>query len=530
MCLFELNRDLEAQAMLEADDTSLELLIAGAKHYHEHRKDWEKALRLWARVAERSTQHREVVRGLELTCLLELGRDAEAEAMLEPKDTSLELLKAAAIHYHDDRKDWQRALTLHRRIAERSPQHRETARGKELACLLKLGRDTEADALLTDESVSLELLIAAANHYHEDRRDWERALTLWSQIAERSPQHRPTCRGLELTCLLELGRDTQVLAMLELEDTPLDLLVAAANYYHERRNDWERALALHRRIAEQSPQYREIARGKELSCLLELGWDAEAHTILEAENASVETLIEGASFYHTRRQDWQRARRLWSRIGQISDEHSVAARANELTCLLELGRTTEADAMLEADEVSAELFVAAAIFGEKQGRWAESAEWFAKAFSKAPEDVNALIGLIKALIARDDWDRIEHEALLPHLNRLVTQPCESEGLGRRREAWARLLTGDFTWAFETTTRLLAEAEDWELHRVREVFLQAACLLGDVDAAIKTVNEMVATPDPPPDWTIMPQLVRNLASRHAVELSAALDSALEELAP
>jgi hypothetical protein len=206
---------------------------------------------------------------------------------------------------------------------------------------------------------SNDALIAAANAYHEHEA-WAAALPLWSRIADAVTEQRDAARRQHITCLLNLGRHGEVKRLCDAPDAPVEVLMVAGKFYDERRQ-WTEALPLHERIAAMSTKYRDIARRRQVGCLLNLARHAEARALYEAADTPVEILMAAGKFYDAQKQ-WTTALPLHERIAALSAEYRSVARGRQVTCLLNLGREDEARAIYEASDAPPEVARAAADF------------------------------------------------------------------------------------------------------------------------------------------------------------------------
>ena len=364
-CLLRLERDAEAEVLFAASDVALEVLFAAAETY-EARAAWATALAVWHRIAAQSVEHRTLAQAHEVVCLIRLERDAEAEVWLAAPDADVSVLVVSADAY-EARAAWGAALPLWHRIAAQSAKHRAPARAHQVACLIRVERDAEAEAMLAAPDVDVNGLILAADAY-EARAAWGAALALWHRIAAQSMEHRTLARAQQVACLIRLERDAEAEVWLATPDADVAVLVFAAHAY-EARAAWGAALPLWHRIAAQSAEHRAAARTHQVGCLLRLERDAEAEAMLAAPDVDVNGLIIAANVYE-QREAWVAAVPLWHRIAAQSEKERALARANEAVCLLRLGRDAEADELLAAPDVDENVLVFAANLCEAREAWA----------------------------------------------------------------------------------------------------------------------------------------------------------------
>jgi hypothetical protein len=112
------------------------------------------------------------------------------------------------------------------------------------------------------------------------------------------PERRGSAPPQQMTCLLRLGRHGDVKTLCDATDAPVEILMAAGKFYDEQKQ-WAAALPLHERIAALSAEYRSVARGRQVTCLLNLARDDEARAVYEAPDAPREARIAAADFFAT---------------------------------------------------------------------------------------------------------------------------------------------------------------------------------------------------------------------------------------
>ena len=90
----------------------------------------------------------------------------------------------AIANLYEEAEDWESALPWHERIAERSEEHRGTAKWKMVICLVRLERRDEAEALAGAEDALVEA-VAAVAQIHESHGDIANALRWWRLATDK---------------------------------------------------------------------------------------------------------------------------------------------------------------------------------------------------------------------------------------------------------------------------------------------------------------------------------------------------------
>jgi len=473
---------------------------------------------------------------LYVQCLSELKRYEAVSALLHAEDAPVDVLIGGA-NFHYGREEWDVALPLWQRIGAMSEEYRDAASGKALRCLLEIGDEpsiAEAKRMLEAEDAPVDALIEGANFY-DGRKEWSEALPIHRRIGAMSEEHRDAALGNVQRCLLEIGDEPSIAEakrMLEAEDAPVDVLIGGANFHHGRE-EWDVALPLWQRIGAMSEEYRDAASGKALRCLLEIGDEpsiAEAKRMLEAEDAPVDTLIEGAIFYDGRK-EWSEALPLHRRVGAMSEEHGDAASCKALSCLLEIGdepSIAEAKRMLEAEDATVFSYLVAIETYDRNGIPLEASKLQEQALERFPHDANLLIGCIKRDGAFKNWESVEilAKALIDSLSQ-ARQKSE-DLVFVRRLAFAYVALGNPEECLKLVLPIINKLSGNELVRARETVLFAACIQGDENLAVRTYNELKSLEWPHHNETdCVFNFLRNLTEISGNKLPALIELHLDE---
>jgi tetratricopeptide (TPR) repeat protein len=218
-CLMWLGRTDEAEALLAT------AIAMEPEDYHtaaqyafiaEHAKNWEKALERWTHACENFGRPIPWIQSA--GCLREMGRDPEAEALLQKADRlfggNLAILTELA-WIAGRRQDWQEALLRWQRVRDAFPRAVIGYLGA-VRVYQGMGTPAEAEALLAGGMARNEdeadLYVEYARLAH-NRADWNEAIQRWTAIRERFPDRAEGYDGTA-AALKAAGRDAEAAAVL----------------------------------------------------------------------------------------------------------------------------------------------------------------------------------------------------------------------------------------------------------------------------------------------------------------------------
>jgi tetratricopeptide (TPR) repeat protein len=335
-------------------------------------KRWQDASKALYDLAEISNEENRVSHlAAAIIAFSRSGKKKEAETRLKElckqNPTAINAFDGLASFYEEEQR-WEEARQVHLSVMENFQENQIISRIKAINCLLRIGKENEAEeeltALINEFPDNYEVAIGAAVIYQSLHQWFDSIHSLKKVIAISKDQEQ---RAEAYERVGDIYRD-HLKEFEEAETAYRESYAAQPRRYSafvglakacEEFKKWEKAIEAHREVGKAQPGYRIVSAAKAALCTAKAGKVEEAERELlrlrEAHPHEVQVAVALAQLYEEQER-WEDAIGAYSQVGSIDAEMAVESYLKMGELYKKQGKESEAkDAFRSAEEASAQL-------------------------------------------------------------------------------------------------------------------------------------------------------------------------------